>query len=205
MAKRNPAAEAKRSELIVLYLLMEVARSGYQIRALIRDWEIDRYLPVSPTTIYRTLERLAEQGFLGGATLKNGRFPISTMYTISAKGKRHYRKLIMEEACFSRSGYSLTTFLGLAHYLTQPECETLARVWQRAARERIKELDSRINDRTRGIGHTYGKTFAEWILLDHERDMLGAEVLWLDKYIGFRQGWNDPRAAVPLASAKANA
>ncbi len=185
MPKRSPVVEARRSELIVLFLLMEVARSGYQIRSLIREWKIDHYLPVSPTTVYRALERLAQQGHLSTSTRQNGRFPISTLYTITPKGKRHYRQLILQDSGFTPTDYSLTTFLGLAHYLAPDECKSLARAWQTAARARVQELDARINDTTPGPGHTYGKSFAEWVLLDHERDMLSTEALWMDKYIGF--------------------
>ena len=195
MPKRSPALEAKRSELIVLFLLMEVARSGYQIRSLIHAWQIDRYLPVSPTTVYRALARLAHQGYLRTTTKQNGRFPISRLYTITPKGKRHYRHLILEESGFTPTNYSLTTFLGLAHYLAPGERESLARAWQTAARARVQELDARINDTTRGPGHTYGKSFAEWVLLDHERDILSAEALWIDKYIGFTPRNSAPRSA----------
>ena len=184
MSKRSPALEAKRSELIVLFLLMDGALSGYQIRSRIRDWKIERYLPVSPTTVYRTLERLAGQDFLSTTTRQNGRFPVSTVYSITTKGKRHYRQLILDEAVFTQTSYSLTVFLGLAHFLTPDERERLNRGWQTAARARIDELDILINDKTLGPGHTYGKAFAEWVLLDHERDMLMAESLWMEKYTG---------------------
>lgn len=183
MPKRDPASEAKRSELIVLFLLIEGARSGYEIRTCIRDWRIDEHLPVSPATIYRTLERLANLGFLSAATRQNGRFPVSTVYSITPKGKEYYRALIVKEAEFSRTVHSLTTFLSLASYLDFGERERLARIWQATARRRIKELDACISDTTPGPGHIYGKPFAEWILLDHERDALMADAKWLDKYI----------------------
>ena len=60
----------------------------------------------------------------------------------------------------------------------------------RAVRERplrevhhVADLDARIKDTTKGPGHTYGKPFSEWLLLDHERDMLKAELAWMDKYL----------------------
>ena len=38
MSKRSPALESRRSELIVLLLLMEADRTGYEIRSLIREY-----------------------------------------------------------------------------------------------------------------------------------------------------------------------
>ena len=183
MPKRSPKSEAKRSELIVLFLLMDVPRSGYQIRSLIRNWQIARYLPVSPATVYRTLVRLASGACIRGTARQNGRYPVSTVYAITPKGKRLYRQLIMAEASFARTTYSLTTFIGLANYLTPTERERAAGAWQRAALARAAELDARIKDRT--VGHTYGKAFPEWLLFDHERDMMRAEAQWMDKYVSF--------------------
>lgn len=192
MSKRSPKLEAKRSELIVLFLLMDSPRSGYQIRALIRDWQIARYLPVSPTTIYRTLVRLAGAGCIRGTARRNGRYPVSTTYAITTKGKRLYRQLIMAEVSFARTTYSLTTFIGLANYLTPAERERAAGAWQESALARVAELDARIKDRVVGPGHTYGKAFPEWMLFDHERDMMRAEAQWMDKYISFLPAHQPP-------------
>ena len=183
MPKRSPKSEASRSELIVLFLLMDVPRSGYQIRSLIRQWRIARYLPVSPANIYRTLGRLADGGCVTGAACRNGRYPLSTVYRITPKGKRRYRQLIMAEADFQRTSYSLITFIGLANYLTPAERERAVGAWQEAALARVAELDARIKDKT--VGRTYGKAFPEWILFDHERDMMRAEAQWMDKYASY--------------------
>lgn len=191
MSKRSPALESRRSELIVLLLLMEADRTGYEIRSLIREWNIDRYLPVSPTTIYRALQRLEAEGYLTSQPRQLGRYPVSTVYSITAKGKRRYRGHLLAESVFARTAFSLDPFLGLAAFLDNDTRREVVGEWKQVARKRYEEVDAAIKDKSRGPGHTYGKAFPEWLLLDHERDMLKAELAWMDKYLEI--GMTEPR------------
>ena len=191
MSKRSPALESRRSELIVLLLLMEADRTGYEIRSLIREWNIDRYLPVSPTTIYRALQRLEAEGCLTSQPRQLGRSPVSTVYSITAKGKKKYRSHLLAEGVFARTAFSLDPFLGLASFLDNAGRRAVVGEWKRAAQKRYEEVDAAIKDKSRGPGHTYGKAFPEWLLLDHERDMLKAELAWMDKYLEI--GMIEPR------------
>ena len=191
MSKRSPALESSRSELIVLLLLMEADRTGYEIRSLIREWNIDRYLPVSPTTIYRALQRLEAVGCLTSQPRQLGRYPVSTVYSITAKGKRRYRGHLLAESVFARTAFSLDPFLGLAAFLDNDTRREVVGEWKQAARKRYEEVVAAIKDKSRGPGHTYGKVFSEWLLLDHERDMLKAELAWMDKYLEI--GMTEPR------------
>ena len=191
MSKRSPALESRRSELIVLLLLMEADRTGYEIRSLIREWNIDRYLPVSPTTIYRALQRLEAEGCLTSQPRQLGRYPVSTVYSITAKGKRRYRGHLLAESVFARTAFSLDPFLGLAAFLDNDTRREVVGDWKQVARKRYEEVDAAIKDKSRGPGHIYGKAFPEWLLLDHERDMLKAELAWMDKYLEI--GMTEPR------------
>lgn len=183
MPKRSPALEARRSELIVLLMLMEEERTGYEIRTLLHEWSIDRCLPVSATTIYRALQRLADEGCLEGKSRKSGRYPVSTVYAINEKGRARYKEHVMAESVFMRTAYSLDAFLGLAAFLDDKERRQIVKAWQAAAKLRIAELDARIEDKRSGPGLTYGKPFSVWLVIDHERDMLKAELTWMDKYL----------------------
>ena len=139
MSKRSPALESRRSELIVLLLLMEADRTGYEIRSLIREWNIDRYLPVSPTTIYRALQRLEAEGCLTSQPRQLGRYPVSTVYSITAKGKRRYRGHLLAESVFARTAFSLDPFLGLAAFLDNDTRREVVGEWKQVARKRYEE------------------------------------------------------------------
>ncbi len=181
MPKRSPALEARRSELIVLMLVIEADRTGYEIRRLIKEWRIDRYLPVSPTTIYRALQRLEAEGCLTSRSRQSGNYPVSTVYAVTPTGEEKYHTLVAEESEFVRTAYSLDSFLGLALFVDEDTRRTRVHAWQEAARHRMEALNAAINDKV--PGHTYGKAFPEWILMDHERDLLKAEIAWMDKYL----------------------
>ena len=76
---------------------------------------------------------------------------------------------------------TLTMFLGLSAYLPAKERRALVRKWQSDARAAMAQLQARLDDHTRGA--TYGKPFAQWLLFDHEKAMLQAEISWLDTYL----------------------
>ncbi|MBU0676621.1 MAG: PadR family transcriptional regulator [Verrucomicrobia bacterium] len=181
MSRRNPEEEARRTELIALFCLMEDELSGYSLRGRLEEWKISEYLPVSPATIYRSLTRMEEEGLLKSRTVKQGKYPEATVYRITAAGKKHYEVLLHEEGKFARSAYGNNILLGVGSYLP-PEVRTaLIRQWQKDARAEIKELDKRINDYS---GDTYGKPYAQWLLMHHEMHMLTAEIEWMDTYCG---------------------
>lgn len=174
--------EGRRSELIILFLLMESKLSGYEIRVLIRKWRIDKYLPVSPSTVYSALKRLESRGCVQGESRKVGRYPVSTVYSITDKGHALYKKHIFAESKFSGTSYSLDPLIGLTNFLTNAERQQLVRGWQKSARARVAEIDARIEDKK--PGHTYGKPYPEWLLLDHERAVLKSEIQWMSNYLG---------------------
>lgn len=197
MSKRSPALEARRSELIVLLTLMETDRTGYEICHVCKAWNLHRYLPVSATTIYRALQRLEAEGCLTSQSRQSGRYPVSTVYAIAEKGRTKYREHLLAESAFARTAYSLDPFLGLATFLDNASRRAIVDAWKQAARKRFEEVDAAIKDNRTGPGHTYGKAFPEWLLLDHERDMLQAELAWMDKYLTI--GMTKPKSASPNA------
>lgn len=181
MHRRTPEAEGRRSSLIALFCLSGGPQSGYGVRRLIKDWRIEEYLSASPATIYRSLIRLEKLGLLSSRTTRNGRYPKAKVYEITAAGRQHYVELVRSEAEFRRTGYALSPFLGLATRLERPERMRLAQAWMDAAEAQVKELQARIDDHR--PGKTYGKSYAEWLMLHHEAHQLRAESRWLKHYL----------------------
>ncbi len=187
MHRRTPDEEARRSSLIALFCLLPGPLSGYGIRCLIRDWRMEEYLSSSPATIYRSLARLEKEGLLTSKTMRNGRYPKAKVFEITAAGRRHYGELIRTEAAFRRTGHAISPFLGLASQLKKDERIRLARDWMDAATAQAKELQARIDDRSPGPGKTYGKPYAEWLMLHHEAHQLRGEIRWLKHYLRLLQ------------------
>ena len=181
MHRRTPEAEGRRSSLIALFCLTGAPQSGYGIRQLIKQWRMEEYLSASPATIYRSLARLEKKGLLASHMERNGRYPKSKVYEITDEGRQHYAELIRNEATFRRTGYALSPFLGLATRLDRAVRIRLVTGWMEAAAAQAEELQTRIDDHR--PGKTYGKSYAEWLMLHHEAHQLRSEVRWIKHYL----------------------
>ena len=162
-------------------MLKDEARSAYEIKRLLQAWNVHEYIPVSATTVYNALARLADDGYVKSAQKKRGNYPTSTVYQITSSGAALYRQIVHEETKFTSSAYAASLFLGTTAYVSRSERRTIARKWQEDARAKINELTDRIEDTAQG--GIYGKPFPEWLLMDHERHMLAAEIEWFDSYM----------------------
>ncbi|HMP77118.1 MAG TPA: PadR family transcriptional regulator [Kiritimatiellia bacterium] len=169
------------SDLVVVFCLYETALSGYGVRTRLRDWRLTEYHAMSPATIYRCLTRLQEQGHLASREVRNGNYPASRVFRITASGRRHYRRLMKEICTFKGDAPPLFPLIGLGSFLPRRERVALARAWMKAATAERDLLQRRLADHSAGA--TYGKPFAEWLLLDHRASRLQADLDWIKKYI----------------------
>jgi hypothetical protein len=83
---------------------------------------------------------------------------------------------------FKRTSAPLLPFIGLGSFLPSATRKSLAKAWVRSATAEQALLERRLNDHSAGA--TYGKPFAEWLLLDHEINRLRADIAWIHKYLG---------------------
>lgn len=169
------------SSLIALFCVYEAELSGYGVTLKLKDWRIGEYLAVSPATIYRAMGKMEDGGLLTSRVQQNGRYPSSRLYCITPKGKKRYQKLVAELGKFDRSSRPLTVILSLGTFLSKPRRIALARAWSRDAKAARDKLEEQLNDPV--WGHTYGKAFAEWLLLDNQIARLTCDIEWVDKYI----------------------
>jgi DNA-binding PadR family transcriptional regulator len=156
------------------------------LKKRLRDWHITDTLPISPSTIYRSLDRLEKMGALASQTVQKGNYPPAKVYRITGKGRELYREYLIEEAGFAKSVYDLSTFVSLSAYLPAAERIRLMRQRHDLLAAAVQELDRHINDHTEGA--TYGKPFAEWLLYDLERHMLKSEMAWIKRYAKMIEG-----------------
>jgi DNA-binding PadR family transcriptional regulator len=186
MHRKSPEEEGLLSALIALFCVYEVSLSGYGVRAKLKDWNIEEFLSVSPATIYRSLARLEAGGLLKSRIKKNGRYPASREYGVTPAGRLRYRELMQQQATFERGTHPLIALVGLGSFLKPAQRIDLARAWADQAERQCADLEKRLSDHR--VGQTYGKPFAEWLLLDHEIARLKADIRWLKKYIRLLEG-----------------
>lgn len=82
---RTPRAELTLIELVVLGLVAERPRHGYDVEAAIRKRRLRSWTPIGFSSIYHVLNKLAEAGLLGCRTCRGERVP-QRVYRTNARG-----------------------------------------------------------------------------------------------------------------------
>lgn len=181
MLRKSPEEEGLLSSMIALFCVYELALSGYGVRTKLKEWKIGGYLSISPATIYRSLAKMEDKGLLKSRMEKNGRYPASRVFSITPSGRKRYRELMKQISAFDRSTHSLVALIGLGSYLPPSQRSVLAQAWIHDAEKECAGLEQRLKDHEKGT--TYGKPFAEWLLIDHEIARLKADIRWIVKYV----------------------
>lgn len=84
-----------RYDLVLLGLIKEHERSGYDIMTEIRNRELDRWAKISTSTIYNRLSRLEKNGSIEGHSERDGNRPERTVYRILDKGVEVLKREVM--------------------------------------------------------------------------------------------------------------
>ena len=85
-----------RYDLVLLGLILEHERSGYDIITEIRDRELDRWAKISTSTIYNRLVTLEKNECIFGRAEKDGNRPERMVFNITEKGKDLLRKEVLK-------------------------------------------------------------------------------------------------------------
>ena len=81
-------------KLILLGLLKDGARHGYELKKIIEE-EIKPLTNVTLTSIYYTLEKLAQKGYLLSQKEQEGHRPERRVYSLTPKGEKYLNKLLI--------------------------------------------------------------------------------------------------------------
>ena len=85
-----------RYDLVLLGLIMEHERSGYDIITEIRVRELDRWAKISTSTVYNRLTTLEKNGSIVGRSERDGNRPERMVFTITDKGREVLRKEVLK-------------------------------------------------------------------------------------------------------------
>ena len=83
-----------KNDLVILGLLKEQPMHGYQIKHQIEYRKLDHWARVSLASIYYTLNRLEEKGFISAHHEKVGKMPERTVYRLTPKGEKRLSRLV---------------------------------------------------------------------------------------------------------------
>jgi DNA-binding PadR family transcriptional regulator len=83
-----------KNEIAVLGLLSERPMYGYEIHQEIKRREMDYWAKIKLPSIYNTLIRLEEQGFIQAGKEKVGKMPERNVYSITPPGREKLQELV---------------------------------------------------------------------------------------------------------------
>ena len=127
-----------RYDLVLLGLIDEKERSGYDIITEIRVRELDRWAKISTSTVYNRLTTLQKNGSILGRAEKDGNRPERVMYSITDKGKETLRKEVLKHL----TGFNDDPMtLGFA-FLYGAENKELIRTLEAHERRLVQEIEN---------------------------------------------------------------
>ncbi|MCQ2055434.1 MAG: PadR family transcriptional regulator [Fibrobacter sp.] len=127
-----------RYDLVLLGLIKEHERSGYDIITEIRDRELDRWANLSTSTVYNRLTTLEKNECIVGRAERDGNRPERMVFNITDKGRDVLRKEVLKH---------LTGFnddprtLGFA-FLFGAENKELIRTLEAHERRLVQEIEN---------------------------------------------------------------
>ncbi|MDZ7343317.1 MAG: PadR family transcriptional regulator [candidate division KSB1 bacterium] len=83
-----------KNEITILGLLAECPMHGYQIHQHIKQREMDYWAKIKLPSIYSTLSRLEQQGFISSEKEKVGNMPERTVYSLTPAGRELLAELV---------------------------------------------------------------------------------------------------------------
>jgi DNA-binding PadR family transcriptional regulator len=171
-------------DLVILGLLKEGPRYGYQIQQLIRQRHMDQYIRLAVSSMYKTLARLEREGYVKSHAQQVGARPTRRIFHITPKGEEQLRKLL-EKAFRKIESYHdpLYAALTFAHHLPPQEVAGHLRARLEWTQGMIRNLREHL-EQVRGITEEYGvDTFYAQAILRGGIKGLSAEAEWLEELI----------------------
>jgi DNA-binding PadR family transcriptional regulator len=168
-----------RVSVMILGLLMEEERHGYDLVKEMGERGMLRWTGASKVAVYKSLASLEREGCLVSWVEKSGNSPERRVYTVTVQGEERLRDLVYD-LCSSQEHIRFETSIGLTFitYLKEEEArEALERRLQ-YIEEQVRRL-ARERDIMEGLD---GDMYTE--ILEHELAVYKGEARWLKLLAG---------------------
>lgn len=76
--------------VMILGLIAEKPLNPYELTKLLGYLHIKDWFPVAASSVYATIKTLHKKGYITGESIKEGKMPEKTVYTISEKGREEF-------------------------------------------------------------------------------------------------------------------
>lgn len=81
-------------DLIILGSLCQSPKSAYDLQKQIETRNLSRWVKVGSFTVYKKVSLYETKGYVTSQTIKNGKMPEKTIYTITQSGKNVFTELM---------------------------------------------------------------------------------------------------------------
>jgi len=158
----------KIQELVILGLLNQHPRHGYQIKKFLKQ-VLALYTDIPTKSVYYSLKTLEKQGMVEKRVGREGQRPEKYVYSITGKGRRHSQELLIKNISFlSRPFIAIDLSLYFLPAMDREAVKKSLRLRLRGL-ERVKRW--LLRTRTADIGNKKHLTF----IVEHNRELLEAE------------------------------
>lgn len=167
-------------EVVVLGLLAEEPRHGYDLLERFRARSMGFWVEVGKASVYQALQRLEAGGLIAGRAQEGTEGPDRRVYHLTRAGRDRLRVGLLERVG-SPGPYETPAgeALGFAHLLPAGKAREAAAARERTIRERLEALAAE-RGRTRGERGS-GRVTADR-MLDLQAALAEAELAWLGSF-----------------------
>jgi len=188
---------ATKAELLLLGLLMDKPRHGYEINQLIQAEGIDSWLNVSMPAIYYSLSKLRDKGLVAETRQRGEGSPAKSTYHLTAAGREAFFTAL-EDSLASQERVYFDYDLPIYFINKLPLDRVLALLEQRRAflDRWLAALDDRVAVEQKGEQNPL-----KLAILDHAQDYVRMEGDWLQTFAQRVEGCTQTRATAGDAHA----
>ena len=167
-------------ELLLLGLLKEGAKHGYEIKKMIKEILL-LFAGLEIKSIYYPLRVLEKKVLLIKSIVKQSKRPNRLIYSLTEQGEARFNSLLLRSFLdFKRPRFSLDISL---YFLRYVKPKVLRRRIQ--ARIRLLERISRgLTQMVRSLKNKKSPSFL-WLILEHNLEMLNTELRFLERLLKY--------------------
>lgn len=167
-----------RIEIMVLGLLSERERHGYDLLREMEDRGFLRWCPASKVAVYKVLARLEDRGYLTSWMEREGNMPEKRVYALTAQGEERLRDAVYQ-ACSEeeplRLDYAVNAAF-LAHLSPEEALDALER--RKAFLDNLARRLASQRSLLVGVASPL-----EMLILEHEADLYRRESRWVTRLL----------------------
>lgn len=169
--------------LVILGLLSERPRHGYELRQEVERRLYATYINLSGGSLYYNLSQLERAGHVEKAWAEQkGRYPTRQVYQLTPAGREHLstelRRLLFDTDNREKLFDPINTALAFGHFIEPPELRAALATQLKWAQERVEWVAEQ-----QEYWRTQSIPFPQSKIIEHGLQHFKAEIVWLEKFV----------------------